>query len=142
MSWNDAMLDRLRVLHRDKKLSFSKIAARLSAEFGVRLTKNACIGMGRRIGLEPRPKVFPQPRYLREPPAETIASMPQTLRWTVEQPQPGIGPNRISIWQLRNGVCHYPFGSRPPYGYCGNTTAGRAPYCPHHERVMYPRGMR
>jgi hypothetical protein len=143
--WTDAMLDRLRVLHRNKKLSFSKIAAQLNAEFGTALTKNACVGMGRRLGLEARPKVFPpgpQPRYLREPPAETIAPMPAQLRWTVEPPQLDIGPNRITIWELRDGVCHYPFGSKPPYGYCGNTAKRKSPYCPHHETVMYPRGTR
>jgi GcrA cell cycle regulator len=135
--WTDAITARFKALHRAGR-SFSKIAATLNQEFGLGLTKNACVGRSHRLGLKARPRPVPlQPR--KEP--EPVAAAPR-LGWTVEPPVLPASCGRITIYQLEYGRCHFPFGERPPYAYCGNTTARKATYCPHHEGVMYPRGMR
>jgi hypothetical protein len=143
VDWDDHLIARFRALHNGGKRPFSEIAKTLSHEFGIKLTKNACIGKARRLGLEARPRVMPPPpkrkrprRY--EPPAEVIPVV--IPRWTVEPPVLPAAGGRITIYQLKGGVCHYPFGERPPYAYCGNTTKRHSPWCPHHEHVVYPRG--
>jgi len=144
--WPDVMINRLTRLHADPQRSFKAIAEQLSREFGVRITKNSCIGKARRLGLKqrakgtPKPKQKPRSRSPRaiEPPVETI--VPVRPAWTVEPPVLPASSGRITIYQLQRGVCHFPFGNQPPYAYCGNTTTRSSPWCPHHERVVYPRG--
>ena len=52
---------------------------------------------------------------------------------------PPTPPVSLTIYQLDRHTCHYPFGDRPPYSYCGEP-ARRGSWCPQHERVVYPRG--
>jgi GcrA cell cycle regulator len=148
--WDDHLIARFKALHRGGKRSFAEIADTLNREFGLKLTKNACIGKGRRLGLEKRPRSTPTQRR-RQPKAATPTTPENTpeLRpppinpgWTIELPVLPAASGRITIYQLQAGVCHYPFGERPPYAYCGNTTRRGVPYCPHHEKVVYPRGTR
>ena len=148
IDWDDNLVRRLTALHRGGLRSFAEIAEILSREFGLKLTKNACIGKGRRLGLEQRPrgttKPGPKPRAKpkRRPPEPPAEVVPVVLpAWQVETPIL-TGCNRITIYQLQRGVCHYPFGEKPPYAYCGNTTSRQSPWCPHHLRVVYPRGPR
>ena len=50
--WTDVMKRRFAKLHRQTpELSFTTIASMMSAEFGIELTRNACIGKARRMGL-------------------------------------------------------------------------------------------
>jgi len=143
VDWDDKLIARFKALHRGGKRSFKQIADMLSQEFGLKLTKNACIGKGRRLGLEQRPRSTPKP----EPePKKRASSTPELVprpvvatAWRVDTPIL-TGCIRITIYQLRQGVCHFPFGDRPPYAYCGNTTARGMPWCPHHQTVVYPRG--
>jgi hypothetical protein len=137
--WTDAITTRFMALHRSGR-SFSKIAHALNSEFGLDLTKNACVGRAHRLGLKARPAAV-QPRKKPTPEPAPIVALPR-LSWTVEPPVLPASCGRITIYQLEYGRCHFPFGERPPYAYCGNTTARKATYCPHHEGVMYPRGMR
>jgi len=133
--WTDAITARFKALHRSGR-SFSKIAHTLNSEFGLALTKNACVGRSHRLGLKARPAAIQTP-----PPEPEPIIMPR-LGWTVEPPVLPANCGRITIYQLEYGRCQFPFGERPPYAYCGNTTARKATYCPHHETVMYPRGVR
>ena len=41
--WDACRVARLRALHANKKLSFDAIAAQLSAEWGMSVSKNACV---------------------------------------------------------------------------------------------------
>jgi len=146
--WPGVMINRLTRLHADPQRSFKAIAEQLSREFGVMITKNACIGKARRLGLEQRAKGTPAPKPRKKRPLTTphLVPSPEVVPpvlpgWTVEPPVLPAASGRIAIYQLRRGVCHFPFGNRPPYAYCGGTTATRtSPWCPHHERVVYPRG--
>jgi len=140
--WTEHLLERLAKLHADPGKSFRDIAEQLSHEFGVRLSKNACIGRARRLGLAQRPRSTPRPKPRKPQPVEPPAEVVPTVlpAWKVEPPVL-TGRSRVTIYQLRRGVCHFPFGeSGPPYAYCGNTTTRSSPWCPHHERVVYPRG--
>ena len=134
--WTDAMIARLRELHAAEEY-FSDIARIMSQEFGVELTKNSCIGKGRRLGLTARARVAPPlPRRKKR----ILTTLPAALGWRVEPPVLPAACGRITIYQLEQGRCHYPFGDRPPYAYCGGTTRRGLAWCPHHERVVYPRG--
>ena len=143
VDWDDNLIARLKALHKGGTRSFKQIAETLSHEFGIQLTKNACIGKARRLELEQRPRSTPKPKPRAE---KRTLNTPQLVprpavvtAWRVETPTL-TGCNRITIYQLRGGLCHYPFGDKPPYAYCGNTTARGTPWCPHHERIVYPRG--
>lgn len=154
VEWTDKLIARFRALHAGGKRSFKMIAEKLSSEFHVKLTKNACIGKGRRLGLEQRPRstATPGPRKhktprrnrTQTPPELTVEIAQETVpvipSWLVEPPAETAGANRLTIYGLKSGVCHYPFGDRPPYAYCGNTTRRGLSWCPHHERVVYPGG--
>ena len=84
---------------------------------------------------------MPKPRKSRrrQRPAEPIARAPKiNPGWTVVLPRLAAG-NRLTIFQLRNGVCRFPYGEHPPYTYCGRP-APHTSWCPHHEHIVYPRG--
>jgi hypothetical protein len=144
--WSGEMMQRLAELHADASLGFTGIAKIMSEEFHIRLSKNACIGKARRLALPMRGAiavrtVMPKPRKsrARQRPAEPIAVTPRiNPGWTIETPRIADG-NRLTIYQLCAGVCHYPFGERPPYVYCGRP-APHTSWCPHHENIVYPRG--
>jgi len=140
--WTDNLLERLAKLHADPGKSFRDIAEQLSYEFGIKLTKNACIGRARRLGLEQRPRSTPRPRPRKKRTRTTpqLSVVPINPGWVVKTPTLPAASGRVTIYQLQRGVCHYPFGDKPPYAYCGNTTTRSSPWCPHHERVVYPRG--
>jgi len=154
IDWTEKLITRFRVLHAGGTRSFKQIAEKLSAEFRIRLTKNACIGKGRRIGLEQRPRgtSVPGPRKHKKPRRNRTQNTPELVseiaqetvpvlpHWGITQPAETAGENRLTIYGLKSGVCHYPYGDRPPYAYCGNTTRRGMSWCPHHERVVYPHG--
>jgi len=144
--WSAAMIARLTELQADSALGFTGIARIMSGEFRVRLTKSACIGKAHRLGLPLRISIavrnaMPKPRKsrARQRPAEPIAVAPKiNPGWTVELPRLAAG-NRLTIFELRDGVCRFPYGERAPYTYCGRP-APHTSWCPHHEHVVYPRG--
>jgi len=139
--WTDHLIARFTKLHASDKYSFRAMAEMLSREFGVKLTKNALIGKGRRLDLKPRPRVLPpraqraQQRAKAAPPIAPEAVPVMRLAWRVALPSAPYG--RITIQQLSRHTCHFPFGDRPPYFYCGDPTAKGSPYCPMHNRVVY-----
>lgn len=120
MTWTDEMRDRLRALHKIlPELSFVDIAEQMSIAFNVELSKNACIGMARRLQLPerkthkftkatramiearrhmhkppPKPTTKPRPRPQPQPPSDKvvvpiIAEQSQQPHW-----RPG------SIWPV------------------------------------------
>jgi hypothetical protein len=142
-NWTDPLLKRLAQLHANPNKSFKDIALQLSQEFGIKLTKNACIGRARRLGLEQRPRSTPKQKPRKKRTRTTSQLVPRPVvatAWKVEPPTLPAASGRITIYQLSQGVCHFPFGDRPPYAYCGNTARRGMPWCPYHETVVYPRG--
>jgi hypothetical protein len=144
--WDDHLIARFTALHKDGKRKFSQIADILNYEFGLQLTKNACIGKARRLGFKERPHVAPplprkgQNRKKRPTPLPVEVIAPVLPGWQIEPPILADTSGHITIYQLKEGVCHFPFGERAPYAYCGSTTRRGLSWCPHHEHVVYPRG--
>jgi len=137
--WTDDLLKRLAELHADDDLPFREIAAQLSAEFDVTLTKNACIGKARRMDLKARPRVNPpKPQRKRRAPKPTLPAEPVPVvlpRWEVAlPPAPG---GKLTIYQLERHTCHYPFGDKPPYSFCGERTAKGSAWCREHFHTVY-----
>ena len=124
------------LLHRDVALSFSDMAAQISAKFAVTITKNACIGKARRMGLPVRASVGgtrvlqqPRPKMIRLP-HKIDAPIEPELETPAEAAEPG-----ISIYQLASDTCRWPLGAvetRPPLRYCGCWCEIERPYCDEH----------
>jgi hypothetical protein len=145
--WTDEMIKRLRQLHASGMNSFEAIAAALRAEFKVHLTKNACIGKGRRLGLQKRRPSYQVLGYVkktrkrtpskpaaprREAPQEQIPAV--LPRWPVALPR--CPAKHVTIYQLEPSMCRYPFGDDgPPYVYCGRK-AVRGSWCAEHLDVV------
>jgi hypothetical protein len=139
VDWDGHLIARFKALHKDGERSFADIAGTLSHEFGIRLTKNACIGKARRLGLKARahvPPPLPRKGQRRGKPRPIPAVLPG---WRIEPPRLPPAAGKVTIYQLKDGVCHFPHGEQPPYTYCG-AKALRGSWCATHERVVYPRG--
>jgi len=134
--WDEYRMARLRALHADDKLSFDVIAEELSVEFRTEVSKNACIGKARRMGLpQRRRKSIPRATRKRALELRPPEAVPCVLpRWKVmEVPRPAPG-ERITLFQLTDNKCHWPHGDRVPYLFCGAPTAGKT-YCAYHTGI-------
>ena len=140
--WDAYRVARLRALHAKKHLSFDAIAAQLSAEWGMEVSKNSCIGKARRMGLPKRPpKVFRGDKRKRAvtlvaeaPAAVAPEPVPCVLpRWKVIDAPPAPG-GHITLLQLDGNTCRWPHGDRTPYLFCGAPTAGKT-YCAYHTGI-------
>jgi hypothetical protein len=135
--WTAAMIDRLRELHEDPaNFQFRDIAAKMSAEFGIELTRNACIGKARRIGLPMREGTPRQPVKGKEKMMRKRVDAP--IIHAVERP---LDLNdTLTIYQLREGDCKWPLGGvedKPPYAFCGHPAPIGTPYCLKHAKKAY-----
>ncbi len=145
--WSKDRMARLRALHRSDKLSFDAIAEVLSEEFKVALTKNACIGKARRMGLPERTskrkrKVFRGDKRRRQ--ITLVASTPAPIepevvpcvlpRWKVIADEAPAERDKLTLLQLNGNTCHWPHGDRVPYLFCGAPTAGKT-YCAYHTGI-------
>src|SRR6186713_1513232 len=144
MDWSNDRMARLRALHRNDKLSFDMIAEVLSEEFKVTLTKNACIGKARRMGLPERTtkrkrKVFRGDKRRRH--VTLVASRPTPLevevvpcvlpRWRVMADDAPAERGQLTLLQPTDTTCRATDGDRPPQLFCGARTA-RQPPCASH----------
>ena len=137
--WTDVMKRRFAKLHRQTpELSFTTIASMMSAEFGIELTRNACIGKARRLGLATRdniPRAIIEKRRVKRMKTRVDAPVPP-----VEAERTFEGPEGLDIYQLRDGDCHWPLGKMsdlPPFRYCGGPAVLGRPYCSKHARRAY-----
>lgn len=154
MSWDDNRIEQLKKLWADG-LSASQIAAELGG-----VTRNAVIGKVHRLGLSGRAKT--KGVVAQRPRAKTVAAKPQVRMTTqvvargnlavVEMvdavAQPMIQPResvvipmskRISIMELREGVCRWPMGDplAAEFAYCGADCGVGKTYCDAHSRIAY-----
>jgi hypothetical protein len=145
MDWSKDRMARLRALHRNDRLSFDAIAEALSEEFKVTLTKNACIGKARRMGLPERTtkrkrKVFRGDKRRRQitlvaPAPIEAEAVPCVLpRWKVIADEAPAERGKLTLMQLDGNKCHWPSGDRVPYLFCGAPTAGKT-YCAYHTGI-------
>jgi hypothetical protein len=145
--WTDALIKRFIVLHRSDKYSFSIMAQMLSTEFRVKLSKNALIGKGRRLGLKARAQGEDhRMRKPQKPRASIVRELPPVPEvvpvvlpaWKVEVPLQPTG--KLTIYDLDATTCHFPYGNDgPPYAYCGARTIRNSSWCEEHMRRVYNR---
>jgi len=150
MGWTDERVELLKKLWADG-LSASQIAAQLGG-----VTRNAVIGKVHRLGLSGRAKspssMVPRVRK----PRVNFHSMRPRLRYhgnTALMPSmsPELDPDydplanvvpmgpRVSILQLNESTCRWPFGEpgAESFCYCGGQAKADMPYCPYHARIAY-----
>jgi hypothetical protein len=129
--WTAPLVERLKALAAqvDPVLSYSEIARILAVEFDARITKNSCIGRGRRIGIPPR-QAMPK------------AAMGFEVNPTKLRPVPRARPKkryeRLEIFDLKHGDCRWPYGERAPFTYCGRKALNGYSYCEEHHKLACP----
>lgn len=150
MSWDDNRIELLKKLWGDG-LSASQIAAELGG-----VTRNAVIGKVHRLGLSGRAKAKPasvaRPRKVVKAPARTTTiAVRGNLAVVVDaeaEPEIRRDPRenvvipiarRISIMELREGVCRWPIGDplQPDFAYCGADCGSGRTYCEGHARIAF-----
>ena len=107
--WTEEMKQTLKKFADFENYSYTNIAKIMTAEYGVKFTKNSCVGMASRLGV---PK--------REP---------------VIKIKPVIKPEEFTIYDLEWGMCKWPLGGpydKPPFLYCGRNTENGTSWCPMH----------
>ena len=134
--WDEYRMARLRALHADDKLSFDVIAEELSVEFKAEVSKNACIGKARRMGLpQRRRKSIPRATRKRALELRPPEAVPCVLpRWKVLANEAPPERGKLTLMQLDGNKCHWPTGDRVPYLFCGAPTAGKT-YCAYHTGI-------
>jgi GcrA cell cycle regulator len=137
-------------------MSYSEIAGAINEKFGTCYTRNATIGRGRRMGLgvperqDDRSKPPPcgsspklakaSPRALGAPrreksceaPIEVGPAEPVRLRCV------GVSPRLLTLTDLNDGDCHYPYGGDrddEPILFCGHPRLKGSRYCAPHFRL-------
>jgi hypothetical protein len=127
IEWTTRLDDRLQALHAEK-ITFIRIAEILNAEFGLALTRNACVGRAHRICLQLRQKPKP-PQRIRKP----IPNLSVRIKRA-----PPIAPGALTMLQLTRGTCRWPNdAARPPYTYCGAPVYDDRPFCLAHCKLAY-----
>ena len=140
--WNEPLVARFKaLLELMPRLSYTQIAMRLSAEFGITLTKNACIGFGRRMGVPKRQppaqgirgtRLFSRPPSRPSRPRVPKRRLPKFIR------QPTRTFDKLQIWQLERGECRWPVNSDSPFLFCGRPQMENCAYCLPHAGLAYP----
>ena len=137
-------------------MSYSEIAAAINAKFGTSYTRNATIGRSKRMGLgapdrsNDRPKPPPcgkAPKRLedslqkRHVPRTERRSEPAPMRESVEPVRlrcVGIKPRLLSLIELEDGDCRYPYGGDrdgEAITFCGHPRLAGSRYCAPHCRL-------
>lgn len=150
MSWDDNRIEQLKKLW-GEGLSASQIAAELGG-----VTRNAVIGKVHRLGLSGRTKAKPaaaaRPRNktIKAPARTTTVSfrgnlavvemvdaiaVAEPVRESVVIPM----SRRVSIMELREGVCRWPLGDplQADFAYCGADCGAGKTYCEAHARIAF-----
>lgn len=153
MNWTDERVELLKKLWSDG-YSASQIASELGG-----VTRNAVIGKVHRLGLSGRGKPTAQvasrapKRTVNRTSSSSFASRGNAALAThayaapQAQPRPQILPQaeiiilseRVSIMDLREGMCRWPLGDplNPEFRFCGSKCSGTLPYCGGHAALAY-----
>ena len=119
-------------------MTFVEIASAMSTRFDIALTRNACIGKARRLGLATRdniPRAIIERRRIKRMKTKIDAPIPP-----VEAERAFESPEGLDIYQTRDGDCKWPLGEMhalPPFRYCGGPAVLGRPYCSKHVRKAY-----
>lgn len=140
----EGFLERL-VRLRNFGLPYRDIAAVLSHEYGLALTRNAISGLVFRMKLPalPKPPRIAGPgtprvrkRYLRrKPPPEQPP--PKIVVHRIVHTPPPLPAGSYGFFDLKPSSCRYPTGNGP-FLFCGETKAD-GPYCKEHTKLCFHR---
>jgi GcrA cell cycle regulator len=154
--WPTERVERLKQLAAGNTFSGGQIAR----ELGV--TRSAVLGKLKRLGISiakpmtcrdprPRKRQAPRPRHQASKAARDLAVIAarelQAIEAALEAAvllEPPATAIR-SVFELRAGVCRYPFGDprHPDFCFCGADAFQALPYCAGHARLSYrPAGAR
>jgi GcrA cell cycle regulator len=148
-SWAEAHSQALRE-YLEKGLTYSEIIKTINERFDTDYTRSAAIGRARRMGLsgskqlapDARPKILPQPRLERLNKLRarllTEVRLPRAVRKRAAALQlrcVGIVPRHLSLLELEDGDCRYPFGGDEDgeaITFCGHPRRQGSSYCTSH----------
>jgi len=140
--WTADTIRRFTELHADPEgFSFVQLSAMMSAYCGRAISRNACIGKARRLGLPERSG------KARLPPKREARMVKLPVRVDApiapeEAVTPSDGAVGVTINQLTGTTCRWPLGKmedRPPYRYCGEAAPIEEAYCKKHSQISYNR---
>lgn len=152
--WSPAMMERLRALV-IAGTHYSLIAEMMSAEFNLHLTKNSCIGKGRRLRVPLR--LAPRKRACRKRNAQSGVRLRKPLP-SVRRSQPNPRKRKLKASPLRlrkrqaqlprqrdltllallPTSCRWPSGDPPNITFCGDRKVDGSAYCLKHARIASP----
>ena len=149
--WTEEVIETLTNLWREKK-SASAIAVRLKEKFGAEVSRNSVIGKLYRLGLigQGQPANTPRraPKKARAgktppppspaPPPVTEDAITQFLE-TREEPILLAASERVTLLDLRPGVCRFPIGDplSEEFTFCGAKCSAARSYCEEHHALSY-----
>ena len=149
--WTSAMQDRLLALLK-QGMPYKEIAKIISGETGLKITKNACIGKGRRLGvplrlparkrLPCRKRNAPASYARKRLPLAAARSRPRPPKGKAKSPIRKLQPplRNLSLLQLRTSSCRYPTVHSPPFKFCGAHQQDGSSYCPEHHALCHYKG--
>jgi hypothetical protein len=127
--------------------SFSIMAAKISNEFGITKTRNACIGRARRLDLAKRitkansrytkqtlprkPRQPPKPRQRYSNESKRMITIFES-REVLELQCAEVEPLNISLLDLESYHCRWPYGEGQEILFCGHQKDDVSNYCFHH----------
>lgn len=135
-------------------LSFAEAACALNEKFGTAFTRSAVIGRAKRMKLAVRARPEAGPRFT--PPPQTKAPQLQSREGAAGAPGPapppsepvklrcvGIQPRLVSLAELADSDCRYPYGGDKEgeaITFCGHPRFRGTSYCvPHFHLTRGPR---
>jgi GcrA cell cycle regulator len=148
-SWREEHSQALRE-YLARGLSYSEIANAINERFNTAYTRNAAIGRARRMGLSgpkqpdrrARPKAPPKPsiallKKLRARLFTEFRPRPEILKRAAELKLRCIGivPRHLSLLELEDGDCRYPYGGDEEgeaITFCGHPRREGSSYCTSH----------
>ena len=156
LAWTPPMEERLLQLL-DKGLSYLDVAKIMSREFAIRLSKNACIGKGRRIQVALRMparkgsacrkrnarknregRSRQQSGRRNSPRKRRVGRKSQQHRQSLKhRAQPNKGRD-LTLLQLLPTSCRWPSGNSPNVTFCGADKADGSSYCLKHALIASP----
>lgn len=154
VDWTPALTERFEQLVA-KGDSYDEIAKALSHEFRVRLTKNACVGKGRRLHVPlrqpPRKKLCLRRRNpnVTKPKNDRPSAQRKLLqnherkraKANRQNRKHRLHPSRsrdLPLLQLSTTSCRWPSGDVPNITFCGDYRAEGSSYCLKHTLIASP----
>ena len=129
----------------EEKMSFSEATAWLNCECGTQYSRNAVIGRAARlklVSLHPRsragsPNRVARPKRERKPRTKVstpknILAQPTLTREEITLRCVEVIPLNLTLFELGEGQCRYPYGDAAPYLFCGHKKLTGFSYCVPH----------